>query len=177
MDGLTLLSKARTAGLELKADGDRLVIRGPRRAEPLVKELLALKSHVLEALADENKREASENEVFDFEREAAQRKQHPPVVHLMSQLVSSGFEVRADGDYLSVFPPDLLTAAQCRAIAKYRLELLALAREVDAICEALDRIGDEPTGPGLPVDVIQEWLRTPTDIPLTDFLQNRNREK
>lgn len=33
MDGLTLIREARSAGLKLTADGDKLVIRGPRQAE------------------------------------------------------------------------------------------------------------------------------------------------
>lgn len=37
MDGLTLLAEARAAGLEVRAEGDRLVIRGPRKAEALAK--------------------------------------------------------------------------------------------------------------------------------------------
>ena len=34
MDGLTILNEARAAGLEIKVDGDRLVVRGPRSARP-----------------------------------------------------------------------------------------------------------------------------------------------
>ncbi len=33
MDGLTLLTEARAAGLAVNALGGRLVVRGPRRAE------------------------------------------------------------------------------------------------------------------------------------------------
>jgi hypothetical protein len=51
MDRLTLLAQAQEAGLEVKVDGDRLVIRRPKRAEPLAKELLAHKQAVLEALS------------------------------------------------------------------------------------------------------------------------------
>jgi hypothetical protein len=51
MDGLTLLAQAQEAGLKVKVDGDRLVIRGPKLAEPLVRELLAHKQAVLEALS------------------------------------------------------------------------------------------------------------------------------
>ena len=39
----TLLVEAQIAGLELRADGERLVIRGPRECEALAKELLAHK--------------------------------------------------------------------------------------------------------------------------------------
>jgi hypothetical protein len=50
MDGLTLLDEARAAGLEVQARDGRLMIRGPRRAEPVVRRLLAHKALVLHAL-------------------------------------------------------------------------------------------------------------------------------
>jgi hypothetical protein len=49
MDGLTLLQEARTAGLTVEADGERLRIRGPRGAKDLAQRLLANKSQVLAA--------------------------------------------------------------------------------------------------------------------------------
>ncbi|HEY8601497.1 MAG TPA: hypothetical protein VIL85_23925 [Thermomicrobiales bacterium] len=54
MDGLTLLDQARAAGLTLSADGERLNVRGPRRAEPLVRALLAEKYAVLGLLAQDD---------------------------------------------------------------------------------------------------------------------------
>lgn len=51
MDGLTALARARAAGLAVTADGDRLTVRGPKRLEPLARELLARKAEVLAALA------------------------------------------------------------------------------------------------------------------------------
>jgi hypothetical protein len=51
MGGLTLLDRARAAGLSFTADGDRLIIRGPRSAETVARELLARKPEVLELLA------------------------------------------------------------------------------------------------------------------------------
>jgi hypothetical protein len=51
MDGLTLLEEARGAGLRVAAEGDRLVIRGPKTAEPVARRLLAHKAEVLAALA------------------------------------------------------------------------------------------------------------------------------
>jgi hypothetical protein len=51
MDGLTLLRSARDAGLRVEADGDNLLIRGPRHAEPVVKLLAEHKAEVLAALA------------------------------------------------------------------------------------------------------------------------------
>jgi hypothetical protein len=50
MDGLTLLRHARDAGLRVEAAGDKLLIRGPKGAEPLVKLLAKYKADVLEAL-------------------------------------------------------------------------------------------------------------------------------
>src|SRR5262245_7115820 len=50
MDGLTLLEQARSAGLTVVVQGDKLVIRGPRRAGPLAEQLLAHKGEVIDAL-------------------------------------------------------------------------------------------------------------------------------
>src|SRR5271165_5896166 len=50
MDGLILLRRARDAGLRVEAAGDKLLIRGPRRAEPVVKLLTEHKVEVLAAL-------------------------------------------------------------------------------------------------------------------------------
>jgi hypothetical protein len=52
MDGLSLIQEARAAGLSVAAAGDRLVIRGPRQAEPVARKLIAHKSKVLAALAE-----------------------------------------------------------------------------------------------------------------------------
>ena len=50
MDGLALLAQARDAGLEVRARGNRLVIRGPKRAENVARLLLDQKPVVLAAL-------------------------------------------------------------------------------------------------------------------------------
>lgn len=47
MDGIALLERARAAGLVVRSEGDKLVIRGPRVAEPLALELIAHKQSVL----------------------------------------------------------------------------------------------------------------------------------
>ena len=47
MEGITLLERARTAGLRVHADGETLIIRGPRRAEHVARELLQHKAEVL----------------------------------------------------------------------------------------------------------------------------------
>ncbi len=50
MDGLILLGEANGAGLKVTAEGGRLIIRGPRRAEHVAQRLLAHKGEVLIAL-------------------------------------------------------------------------------------------------------------------------------
>jgi hypothetical protein len=52
MDALTLLDRAREAGLVVARDGDRIIVRGPRQAEPVVRLLAARKREVLTALAE-----------------------------------------------------------------------------------------------------------------------------
>jgi hypothetical protein len=51
MGSLTLLAQARAAGLSVAADGDRLIIQGPRRAGPIARELMGHKAEVLALLA------------------------------------------------------------------------------------------------------------------------------
>ncbi len=50
MDGLNLLDRARLAGLKVRADGDRVVVRGRRSQEHLARELLAHKAEVMAEL-------------------------------------------------------------------------------------------------------------------------------
>jgi len=48
MGGVTqLIQEAEDAGLSLQADGERLILRGPRKAEKVVKQLIARKADVL----------------------------------------------------------------------------------------------------------------------------------
>jgi hypothetical protein len=51
MDGVTLLRRAQQAGLAVKAEGDTLIIRGPKRAEPIARLLIENKPDVLAVLA------------------------------------------------------------------------------------------------------------------------------
>jgi hypothetical protein len=52
MDGVTLLRRAHDAGLAVAAqEGGRLVVRGPRRAEPVALLLFANRASVIAALA------------------------------------------------------------------------------------------------------------------------------
>jgi hypothetical protein len=52
MDGVTLLRRARDAGLRVESLGNTLLIRGPKRAGPVVKLLAEHKAEVLSALAN-----------------------------------------------------------------------------------------------------------------------------
>jgi hypothetical protein len=52
MDGLTLIREAHDAGLTVARQGDKLVIRGPKRAEPVALKLIARKPEVIRALSD-----------------------------------------------------------------------------------------------------------------------------
>ena len=51
MDAVALLHRAREAGLRVEPIGDKLLVRGPKRAEPVVKLLAEYKAEVLAALA------------------------------------------------------------------------------------------------------------------------------
>ena len=48
MDGMTLLEQARLAGLTVIVQGDKLIIRGPRRAGSVAEQLLAHKGEVID---------------------------------------------------------------------------------------------------------------------------------
>jgi hypothetical protein len=51
MDAVALLHRAQEVGLRIEPMGDKLLIRGPKRAEPVVKLLAEHKAEVLAALA------------------------------------------------------------------------------------------------------------------------------
>ncbi len=51
MDGLGLLERARAAGLRVTVEEDTLVIRGPRTADALARELLAHKPEIMPLLS------------------------------------------------------------------------------------------------------------------------------
>ena len=53
MDGVALIAEAHAAGLTIRLDGDRLVVRGPRSAEATAQRLLARKAAVVSALRGE----------------------------------------------------------------------------------------------------------------------------
>jgi hypothetical protein len=51
MDALTLIDQARKAGLAISSSDGKLIVRGPKKAEPVVRLLAARKQEVLSALA------------------------------------------------------------------------------------------------------------------------------
>lgn len=82
MDGLAmLLIEARAAGLVLRAEGDRLVIRGPSKAEALAQRLLDKKVELLSLLSGEAKAlpapDMSADDELAREREAIQEEADP----------------------------------------------------------------------------------------------------
>ena len=52
MDSLALLIKARAAGFQMRAEGERLIVRGPKRLAALAQELLRHKAKVLDLLEE-----------------------------------------------------------------------------------------------------------------------------
>ena len=52
MDALTLLDEAHAAGLSVRSDGERLVVRGPKQAEPIALRLLDAKPDVMAVLVE-----------------------------------------------------------------------------------------------------------------------------
>ncbi len=53
MVAVNLLQEAEAAGLSVRVDGDRLVVRGPKSAADIAERLLDRKAEVIEALAAE----------------------------------------------------------------------------------------------------------------------------
>src|SRR2546428_11357962 len=54
MAGMKLLDEARAAGLKVRAEGDRLIVRGPKSAERVAKALLEKKADVLALLSQQS---------------------------------------------------------------------------------------------------------------------------
>lgn len=65
MVGLTLLHEARRAGLRVRTEGGRLIVRGPRSQEALARRLLEHKAEVLAALEAEQTPPVTEPTDFD----------------------------------------------------------------------------------------------------------------
>jgi hypothetical protein len=68
MDGLILLAEAREAGLAVAAESGKLIIRGPKRAEPVALRLIGHKVDVIRALADATGWPARHREAFAYWR-------------------------------------------------------------------------------------------------------------
>jgi len=73
VERMRLLAQAREAGLTVQVEGDKLVVRGPRRLEALAWEVLAQKPDVIAALhAERNHAVAKVMEVFPGSRVVAE---------------------------------------------------------------------------------------------------------
>ena len=93
MDGVTLILRARDAGLRLEVAGSDLKITGPKAAEPLVKLLAERKAQVLQALADTRLRKlrelrkiAPEEEGFQQSEEGGHRDDDAPYASALAAL-------------------------------------------------------------------------------------------
>src|SRR5262249_26773902 len=75
---MRLLDEARAAGLAVAIDGDRLVVRGPRRAESVARKLLANKREVIAALAEAPLGPVADDSMAwrDFYEKRAARREH-----------------------------------------------------------------------------------------------------
>jgi hypothetical protein len=71
MGAMKLIEEARSAGLKLRAEGDRLVIRGPKSAEPLAKALLDRKAEILPFLQERPAPRPFHDDARDLDSEAA----------------------------------------------------------------------------------------------------------
>ena len=56
MDCLTLLAEARESGLKVSANGDQLVIRGPKSASHIAEALISRKQEIMDLLSEMNTR-------------------------------------------------------------------------------------------------------------------------
>ena len=73
MDGVTLLGRARAAGIEIRAHGEQLHVRGPKRHEALVKALFEHKEAILALLELYEERAAIMEYCAGLPREDAER--------------------------------------------------------------------------------------------------------
>jgi hypothetical protein len=91
MDGLMLLDRAREAGLRFRAEGDRLVIRGPKKAASLAMELLSRKDEVLRLLlqAEEDFQWLLGMSLADFSRQQLEVRVYSEILRETVVLVSN----------------------------------------------------------------------------------------
>ena len=141
MDGLTLLAEARGQGLEVRAQGDRLIVRGPRSAEALARSLLDHKAEVLAEL---------ELEAATAARDAANAEVEPLNARLLA-LLDAG---------------DRRAAERVQAEIRALLDATWLPA-VRRLGRALDRVGRLPPedrswvyGDLEPGAVVSGWQRT-----------------
>jgi len=94
MDGMMLVEEARAVGLNVAAEGDRLVIRGPKAAASVASRLVAHKREVLAALAiewqmrpdeepcDQPQDEEVGRSTADAEWESALARSYSPILYM-----------------------------------------------------------------------------------------------
>jgi hypothetical protein len=129
MDGLTLVQTATAAGLELRIDAGRLVVRGPKRLAELAAEVMRCKAVVMTALespqpidaagpegmadGDPAYSDAAEREaIMDKSREAA------AVNPLFDNLIDNGDGTWSHPDFTppeTIAVDDLLPCSKCRS--------------------------------------------------------------
>jgi hypothetical protein len=158
MDGLTLLLEAEMAGLTILADGDRLVIRGPKSADAVARRLLNHKAAVLVALSvcNGNTTPVKPEKDGGFVDSA-----NDAEVVIRAEIV---------GDTLLLHCPTPELAAKIeagrlrieQALDEIVVETTRRERFISAIDEEeeADRLWDEATGPGLGCPVcgsLESW--------------------
>jgi hypothetical protein len=105
MVGLILLEAAAAAGLRLSVQGDRLLVRGPRRAEALARRILAHKPEVMATLTRPAAAGLTPEEQEAWEERAAIRefdgglpREHAEALALADVLKRMGFAGALDGE-------------------------------------------------------------------------------
>jgi hypothetical protein len=77
MDDMKMLAEARLAGLTVRAEGGRLIVRGPRRLEAMARRLLSRKAELLKLLPGADETPGGTLAESDAD-EAAGRYYYPP---------------------------------------------------------------------------------------------------
>jgi hypothetical protein len=143
MTACELLAAAREAGLAATVEGDRLVVRGPKSADALARQLLGRKAEVMALIAPPI--------TSPPPAPSGSPGPVPTPTDLLRVLRAAGFTARADNGRLLVSPGARLTEGWCRAIREHRDGLLALLAEeaADVAAEEAGRpFRDVPFGGG-----------------------------
>jgi hypothetical protein len=92
MEAMSLLAKARSTGLDVRVEGNELVVRGPRKAEKLAHQLLDYKDELMPLLA--------QPQPPDLDREASPKWG----VRVWSDLLQESLWVVVDSEPPATFP-------------------------------------------------------------------------